>query len=199
MNTDLIPAGLEAVKAKPLILVVEDEEDVQRLVLDALGAVGLSCITAGSVGEALAALGSQQVALTLLDWGLDRCGSEVLQEANLHYPEMPVIVMSGRPYDVRTDAIVGRADAFLEKPFSATVLAHQVVQLLKRAEQAAAALLPAKADDIRPLDEVKELYIRHVVRLLNDNFSMAAERLGIHRQTVSAAFRRGQATEPVSV
>ena len=98
--------------------------------------------------------------------------------------------MSGRPYDVRTDAIVGQADAFLEKPFSATVLKSQVSQLLKRAETARNAFLPDKPEDILPLCEIKEQYIRRVVQLLNDNVSLAATKLGIHRQTVAVALKR---------
>jgi ActR/RegA family two-component response regulator len=109
---------------------------------------------------------------------------------------MPVIVMSGRPYDVRTDAIVGQADAFLAKPFSATVLKSQVGQLLERAEGVRNAFLPEKPEGIRPLCEIKELYIRHVVQLLNDNISLAATKLGIHRQTVAAALRRTNSTDP---
>ncbi len=109
---------------------------------------------------------------------------------------MPVIVISGRPYDVRTDAIVGQADAFLAKPFSTTVLKSQVSQLLKRARGVGQPLLPEKPEGIRPLGEIKELYIRHAVHLLNDNVSLAAERLGIHRQTVAAALRGPSPMKP---
>jgi DNA-binding NtrC family response regulator len=178
------------------ILVVEDDEDMRRFVLGALADEGLPCITAATVAEALDTLLRQRVALMVLDWRLDRCAAAVLQQANANYPQMPVIVMSGGPYDVRTDAIVGQADAFLEKPFSATVLRGQVNKLLKRAERLAQALLPATPEDIRPLNEIKEQYIRHVVRLLNDNISLAAERLGIHRQTVGAALRRTDSLDP---
>jgi DNA-binding response OmpR family regulator len=178
---------------EPLILVVEDEEDMRQWVLSAL--VGLSCVTAATVAEAQAALKANPIALMVLDWGLDRCGAEVLQEAKLHYPHMPVIVMSGRPYDVRTDAMVGQADAFLEKPFSGTVLQSQVLQLLRRSEQASATLLPAAPDEIRPLSEVKERYIRHVVALLDGNVSLAAEKLGIHRQTVAAILKRARSLD----
>jgi DNA-binding NtrC family response regulator len=198
MSVDSNVAEPKAPTVKPLILVVDDEEDLRQLVLQALAPAGLTCLTAASVGEAITMLKSHRIALTVLDWGLDRCGSEVLQQANLHYPEMPVIVMSGRSYDVRTDAIVGRADAFLEKPFSATVLANQVMQLLRRAERAAQALLPRKPEDIRPFNEVKELYIRHAVQLLSDNISLAADRLGLHRQTVSAVLRQGCSTKEAS-
>jgi predicted DNA-binding protein (UPF0251 family) len=36
-----------------------------------------------------------------------------------------------------------------------------------------------------------------VVGLLNDNVSLAAEKLGIHRQTVSATLRTSRARDPV--
>lgn len=184
---------------KPLILVVEDEEDMRELVISALAADGLECITAASVAEAIAVLQGNRIALTVLDWGLDRCGAEVLREINQHCPQVPVIVMSGRPYDVRTDAIVGQADAFLAKPFSATVLRNQVLRLLRRAEDYAQAMLPRNPEDIRPLSEIRELYIRHVVGLLNDNVSLAADKLGVHRQTVSATLRTSRAMDPVLV
>ena len=180
----------------PLILVVDDEKDMQDLLASTLAAEHLACITAASVAEAISALQNHRIALVVLDWGLDRCGSEVLREINEHWPEVPVIVMSGRPYDVRTDAIVGHADAFLEKPFSATVLSSQVLRLLERAERYAQALLPQGPEDIRPLSEIKEIYIQHAVRLLNDNVSLTADKLGIHRQTVSAALRRARSPEP---
>jgi DNA-binding response OmpR family regulator len=172
---------------------VEDDDDTRQWMLDALTLDGLVCVAAASVAEALAALKNNRIALTVLDWELDRCGAAVLQEAQAHYPQMPVIVMSGRPYDVRTDAIVGQADAFLAKPFSVTILRSQVMQLLKRAKVAPKILFPEAPEDIRPLGEIKAVYIRHVVHLLNDNISLAAEKLGVHRQTVSAVLKQGLA------
>lgn len=193
-NTHCLPPTTHS--HMPLILVVEDDKDTQELATSALAAERLACITAASVAEAIAALQSHRIALVVLDWGLDRCGSEVLGAINERWPEVPVIVMSGRPYDVRTDAIVGQADAFLAKPFSGTVLGSQVLRLLRRAERCAQAFLPKEVEEIRPLNEIKELYIRHAVGLLNDNISLTAGKLGIHRQTVSAALRRARSTEP---
>ena len=179
----------------PVILIVDDDDEMRRLMLSALEGDGLSCVAAASVVEAMAAITNNGVALTVLDWELDRCGAAVLQEAKAHHPLMPVIVISGRPYDVRTDAMVGRADAFLAKPFSMTVLRSQVRQLLERAKDAHRFFFPEAPEDIRPLGEIKEAYIRQVVHLLNGNVSLAAEKLGIHRQTVSAVFRQGLAQD----
>jgi hypothetical protein len=48
-------------------------------------------------------------------------------------------------------------------------------------------LLPQREEDILLLDEVKYRYIRHVVQLVGNNISVAAQKLGVHRQTISAA------------
>jgi DNA-binding NtrC family response regulator len=173
---------------KPLVLVVDDEHAMRQLVTDTLSAGGFSCVTAASVGEAITALNNGRFKLMVLDWGLDRCGSEVLRGAKKLYPQMPVLVMSGQNCDVLTDAILEEADAFLPKPFSCIVLNKQVAQLIKRDT-----FLPARPEDILPLKEVKRVYIQHVVALLNNNASLAAEKLQIHRQTVSAALARPDA------
>jgi DNA-binding NtrC family response regulator len=91
--------------------------------------------------------------------------------------------------------MVERAYAFLDKPFSVTVFLAQVRRLLELTKVAHRSLFPEAPEDIRPLGEIKEAYIRHAVHLLNDNVSLAAERLGIHRQTVSAVFRQGLAQD----
>jgi ActR/RegA family two-component response regulator len=56
-----------------------------------------------------------------------------------------------------------------------------------RLEAAPDVFLPQRADDILPLDEVKCRYIRRVVELVGNNISVAAQKLGVHRQTISTA------------
>ena len=179
----------------PRVLVVEDQADERQFMMESLSAEGFQCITVATVAEAIGILRSQPVALMVMDWGLDRSGVEVLQVARATHPHMPVVVVSGRSYDVRTDALVGQADAFLHKPFSATVLQCQVRQLLQRVNEAPQAWLPQRAEDIRPVRAVKEAYVLHALRLLDHNISLAAARLGIHRQTVGALLKRASGTQ----
>ena len=190
MKKDRNSTRAQSQAAKPLVLVAEDDGDTRTLITNALCAKGMACVAAASVAEATTALRRNQVALTVLDWGLDRSGAEVLRLARELYPLMPAIVVSGLPFDVRTDALAGEADAFLQKPFSATVLVSQVTQLLKRARSSLPDLLPQRPQQILPLEQVRHLYIRHVVYLLNNNVSLAARGLGIHRQTVAAALQK---------
>jgi len=173
----------------PTILVVEDDRDTQDFMIRALKAEGMLCVSACSVGEALHLLQKAEVTATVLDWGLDRSGAEVLAVAKELYPRMPVVAISGMPFEVRTDAVVNKADAFLNKPFSATVLTNQVKQLIERARKTPSIELPQRAEDILPLEQVQTTYIRHVVELLEGNKTRAAEALGIHRQTVYAILR----------
>jgi two-component system, response regulator RegA len=173
---------------KPLVLVVDDNEGIRLFVTESLSANGFSCVTAASVAEAISALDTNKPHLIVLDWGLDRCGREVLRVAKKLYPQMPVLVMSGQDSDVLTDAILEEADAFLPKPLSCAVLNKQAAQLIKRD-----AFLPARPEDILPLEEVKRIYIQRVVALLDNNASLAAEKLQIHRQTVSAALAKTDA------
>ncbi|HZR16210.1 MAG TPA: hypothetical protein VFE51_02685 [Verrucomicrobiae bacterium] len=162
---------------------------MQALIIGALGRAGTTCVGASSVEEALTAMQTQKISLTVLDWGLDR--STVAREL---YPSMPVVVISGMPLEVRTDAVVNKADAFLSKPFSETVLTAQVMQLIERTRQAPAIRLAQRAEDVLSLQEVQSIYIRHVVQLLGGNRSRGAEVLGIHRHTVSSALNAEDVT-----
>lgn len=176
---------------EPLVLVVENDPDTQEFMIRALKAEGIACLSASSVDEAIAVLRNRRVTATVLDWGLDRSGSEVLSAAKELYPAMPIVAVSGLPFEVRTDAVVKKVDAFLDKPFSATVLTGQVKQLIERVlQQVPSITLPRRAEDIVPLSEVEAVYIRHVVQLLEGNKSKAAEALSIHRQTVAAALKQ---------
>jgi DNA-binding response OmpR family regulator len=184
----------DCLNQKPLVLVVDDDPDMQALIIGALRRTGMACVGASSVEEALTALHAQKITLTVLDWGLDRSGVEVLTVARELYPSMPVVVISGMPLEVRTDAVVNKADAFLSKPFSETVLTGQVMQLIERTRQAPAIRLPQRPEDVLSLQEVQSIYIRHVVQLLGGNRSRGAEVLGIHRHTVSSAINAQDAT-----
>jgi DNA-binding response OmpR family regulator len=175
---------------KSAILIVENEPDCRRLLIEMLRGFDLNCLAAESNAEGLSLLQSNRISLVLLDWELaDGLGSRFLQVAKKQHPLLPVVVMSGKLYDVRTDAMVEQADAFLSKPWNATVLTNQVNRLLKLSEAANQGLFPKKSEDILPLAEIKTAYIRRAVQLLDGNVSLTAERLDVHRQTVAAALK----------
>jgi DNA-binding NtrC family response regulator len=176
-----------------LVLVVDDDEGIRQFIGDVLDREGIPCATAGSVEEAIEALGNNKISVTLLDWGLrgglDTSGAEVLQFCKERYPLMPVIVMSGMPIDVRTDATTKQADGFLAKPFNGTLIVAHVNQWLNRIRRTSKAALPQSGEDIVPLNKLESRYIRHVVQLVNYDISLAAEKLGVTPDAISAALK----------
>ncbi len=169
------------------MLVVEDDQDFRRYITDCIEAEGISCIAAASVSEALEALARNKVSVLLVDWFLDHVATEVVRTARSISALMPIIVMSGKPYNVKMDALMADADEFLEKNVGGSALANRVKRWMSRLEAAPDVFLPQQEEDILLLDEVKCRYIRHVVQLVGHNISLAAQRLGVHRQTISAA------------
>ncbi len=176
------------------VLVVDGDQDFRRYVTDCIEAEGISCITATSISEALEALARNNVSVLLVDWVLDHVATEVVRTARSISAFMPIIVMSGKPYNVKMDALLADADEFLEKTIGGSALAHRVKRWMGRLEAAPDVFLPQREEDILLLDEVKYRYIRHVVQLVGNNISLAAQKLGVHRQTISAAM----ATEVVA-
>ncbi|MDB6019821.1 MAG: hypothetical protein JWR19_4310 [Pedosphaera sp.] len=179
-------------QSKPIVLVVDDEADVRQMIEMYLVREGITCIMAASVEEACLLLKQEKIDLMLLDWKLEKCGIEVLRFCRELYPFMPVIVMSGVPLrilDVKGDAILSEADSFFEKPFAPVILVSHIKRWLKRLAATPNAFLPQQEKDILTLEEYKRLCIRHVVHLLDDNVSVAAEKLDIHRHTVTAMLK----------
>jgi len=169
------------------VLVVDADQDFRRYMTDCLEAEGLSCITASSAAEALEALERNKVSALLVDWFLDRVATEVVRTARSVDAAMPIIVMSGKTYNVKMDALLADADEFLEKTVGGSAVAKRVKRWIGRLQAAPDVFLPKREEDILLLDEVKYRYIRHVVQLVGNNISVAAAKLGVHRQTVSAA------------
>jgi two-component system, response regulator RegA len=169
------------------VLVVDADQDFRRYITDCIEAEGISCITATSVSEALEALSRYKVSVVLVDWFLDHVATEVVRTARSVSALMPIIVMSGKSYNVKMDALLADADEFLEKTVGGSALANRVKRWMGRLEAAPDVFLPRREEDILLLDEVKYRYIRHVVQLVGNNISLAAQKLGVHRQTISAA------------
>ncbi len=176
------------------VLVVEYDQEFRRYITECIEAEGISCITATSVSEALEALARNEISVLLVNWFLDRVAAEVVRRARSISALMPIIVMSGKPYNVKMDALLADADEFLETSLGGSALANRVKRWIGRLEAAPDVFLPRREEDILLLDEVKSRYIRHAVQLVGNNISLAAQKLGVHRQTISAAM----ATEDVA-
>jgi two-component system cell cycle sensor histidine kinase/response regulator CckA len=118
----------------PVILVVEDDPSVSELLHDVLAPEGYTVVTAadGMAGLARIEAGGIDLVLLLTDVVMPGIGGQAVARlfARVH-PETKVLYMSGY-----TDAAVARHGmleegvALLQKPFTPTILARKVRQVL---------------------------------------------------------------------
>lgn len=116
----------------PLILVVDDDDDVQRFARATLEAHGFGVLSAFTSEEGATLAARQRPDLVLLDLMLpDRSGLDVLQalKSNRETADLPVIVLSATHERTRALAL-GAAD-YLRKPIQPEVLMGLVQRVLK--------------------------------------------------------------------
>ena len=125
---------------KPLILCVDDEQNILDLLTFNLEAAGYDTITAPDGATALSLAAAQSPAMILLDLMLpDISGTDVcvrLKSAPTT-SSIPIIMLTAK--DSETDKILGLelgADDYVTKPFSVRELTARVKALLRRAAPA---------------------------------------------------------------
>lgn len=140
----------------PVILVVEDDDGIRRLIAQALRHGGRNVVEAADGNAAFAILRTTKPALVVLDamlpgiHGFEICTSI---KKNPSYSDVPVIMVSAvfRGWQqAREIQEVHGADAFLEKPFSIAVLRAMVTDLLGQTVERTA-LSPDRAAEVAAL------------------------------------------------
>jgi two-component system KDP operon response regulator KdpE len=121
-----------------LILVVDDEPAIVRLVRAKLQADGYSVISAGRGEEALTTLEDERPDLIILDLmmpGMD--GFETLRRIRTE-SQVPVIMLTARSGDAdRLNGFQGGADDYVTKPFNPDELSARVAAVLRRSSGSA--------------------------------------------------------------
>jgi len=139
------------------ILVVDDDAQLRRFLRTTLAGHGHTVAEAGSVAEALEAVGRVHPAVILLDLGLpDGDGTTVLRRLP---PESrpPVIVLSARGQEGdKVTALDAGAEDYLTKPFGAGELLARIRVVLRR-------VAGAPAPDVIEVGPIKIDQPRHVV------------------------------------
>lgn len=120
------------------ILVIEDDNDINALLCEALSKAGYSCVSAFSGTEGLLVFGAGGISLVLLDLMLPgKTGEAVLSEIRAK-SVVPVIVMSARDsVDTKIDLLSSGADDYITKPFNIKELLARVSVQLRRSAPAA--------------------------------------------------------------
>jgi len=118
------------------ILLVEDDNGIQKMLSISLGAAGYELIKAGSIKAGLVALSQNPISLVLLDLGLpDGDGKKFITEAKI-FSDVPIMVVSARDIESeKIEALEMGADDYLTKPFSIGELIARIKALSRRVRE----------------------------------------------------------------
>ncbi|MES3000469.1 MAG: response regulator [Pseudomonadota bacterium] len=128
-----LPRGAKAQR----ILVVEDDADVRRVIVECLGLIGYSVAEAANGTEGLAAMEQSRPDVLIVDYAMpDMTGAEVISKARERGYDMPVILATGYADMAAVERLAGKP-AILRKPFDINTLGDAVALALdgKRAEE----------------------------------------------------------------
>ena len=130
------------------ILIVDDDAEVRRLLVQALERDGYSLATAASLAAAHAALVERPADLLVLDLGLpDGSGVELCRALRRANDGVPILVLTARSEVAkRVEALDAGADDFLAKPFALAELRARVRALGRRRARGVVALQLAFGD-----------------------------------------------------
>jgi two-component system KDP operon response regulator KdpE len=117
----------------PTAIVIEDEPQIRRFVRGALEAEGWLVHEAGTLRDGLAAAGTRQPDLLVLDLGLpDGDGVSLIRDVR-GWSAVPIIVLSARTDEAdKIAALDAGADDYLTKPFGTGELLARVRANLRR-------------------------------------------------------------------
>ena len=117
-----------------VILVIDDEADIRRLVADALTERGARVLQARSAAEGIQIAAAENPDLFVLDLGLpDQQGIEVCCELR-QWTSAPIVVLSARHAESEKVALLqAGADDYVSKPFGMRELAARIEAQLRRA------------------------------------------------------------------
>ena len=117
------------------ILVVDDEENMRKLLGRILGEAGYSVLTAANGREALDKLAQSSINLVLLDIRMPELDGFATLKLIREQSEIPVIMLTGVG-DVTTvsNALSLGADDYVKKPFNAKELLARIEAKLRRAK-----------------------------------------------------------------
>jgi CheY-like chemotaxis protein len=119
------------------ILVVEDDHDVRRVIVESLGLIGYSVSEAANGGEGLAAIRERKPDLLVVDYAMpDMTGAEVISQAREMVGEMPVILATGYADMAAVERLAGRP-IVLRKPFDINSLGSAIATALRAADEKA--------------------------------------------------------------
>lgn len=115
----------------PRVLIVEDDENINNLLREALTKHGLNCTQAFSGTEGLIVFKNDKFDLVLLDLMMPGMDGQTLTQRIREVSSVPIIIVSAKSsVDSKVDLLTSGADDFVGKPFELKELIARVdVQL----------------------------------------------------------------------
>ena len=119
------------------LLLVEDNAELARLLIESLAAKGISADVVGTAADARIAIVSIRYAALVLDLGLpDEDGMTILKELRRAQDPTPVLILTARgSVNDRVAGLRSGADDYLVKPFALEELIERIHALLRRPGQ----------------------------------------------------------------
>lgn len=147
------------------ILIVEDDQDINRLLSQFLIREGYEVVNAFSGTEAKLLLSMHELDLILLDLMLPGLSGEALIQEIRKYGDMPILVLSAKiTLDDKVNALKSGADDYMTKPFERAEVLARVEALLRRSYRTSKATpeeeeVTFKCLTLKPF--VREAYIKN--------------------------------------
>jgi signal transduction histidine kinase/CheY-like chemotaxis protein len=114
------------------ILVVEDDADVRRVIVECLGLIGYQVTEAANGAEGLAAMAATRPDLLVVDYAMpDMTGAEVISKARTMLGDVPVILATGYADMAEVERLAGKP-MILRKPFDINSLGEAVAGALEK-------------------------------------------------------------------
>jgi DNA-binding response OmpR family regulator len=165
------------------ILLVDDEESIQRLLTFPLEKEGFRVLQARDGEEALERFGRESVDLVVLDIMLPKVdGLEVCRRLRAE-SIVPIIMLTAR--DDEVDKVLGLelgADDYITKPFSIREFRSRVRALLRRAQLSSA---PPQSDEVIEIDGLRIDVPRRSVEVRDEDASLTYAEFEILRALAS--------------
>ena len=161
------------------ILVIDDNEAILTALRYCLSDTFQRIITKSSPDSVLTILNQEVVNLVLLDMNFSigvntgQDGLFWLRAIRKHHPELPVVLITAyADVNLAVRGLKSGASDFITKPWDNDELVRKLKDVLDA------------ADDMATLDEMEADHIRRAIDRCHGNMKLAAEQLGITRQTL---------------
>lgn len=161
----------------PLVLVVDDTEEIRRLVKFSLKAAGIESAEASSGPEALFAVETLRPDVMVLDVMMPQMdGYEVLREMKRRFPDidLPTILLTAKTeLSDKAEGFEAGAQDYLTKPFAPQELVMRVkAQIRAKQEREKLRIAARGLEELSATDELTGVYNRrHLMQRLKEAFA----------------------------